>query len=367
MPHGAKAERGTAAVNAFCFYFGRSTWALHARAFLRALHQRRPVRIIPLEPPTPNDILSAADAEMLSGPIDETLPAIGIGSVESMQSLRGPRRIAFVVFETTHLPSHHRTILREMSEVWTPSTWGRDTLVKNGLDPTHVFTVPEGVDTEFFHPAETPTPHKRFRFLCVGKWETRKSTADLVRCFAEEFSSQEDVELVLHAHNPWLTSFSLEREIAAVLGHEHPHARIIASPPVSAEQLRALYRSSDAFVLPTRGEGWGLPLLEAMACGLPVIATHYSAPADYLDDSVGYPLRVSSMVAVHDPLFFTPGVDHGLWAQPDLAHLRQLMRHTVKHREETAAKGRLARAAVCSRWTWDHAAALACDRLDGNP
>ena len=51
---------------------------------------------------------------------------------------------------------------------------------------------------------------------------------------------------------------------------------------VPTYQLGVLYRSSDCFVLPTRGEGWGLPIIEAMACGVPVIATSWSAQCDFM-------------------------------------------------------------------------------------
>ena len=49
-------------------------------------------------------------------------------------------------------------------------------------------------------------------------------------------------------------------------------------------------RAADAFVLPSRGEGWGRPHVEAMAMGLPVIATNWSGPTAYLDEAVGYAL-----------------------------------------------------------------------------
>src|SRR5207247_1086784 len=77
--------------------------------------------------------------------------------------------------------------------------------------------------------------------------------------------------------------------IALLLNHQYPpHA------------LAALYRSADCFVLPSRGEGWGMPLLEAMACGLPVIATDWSGPRDFLKEDWAYPLRVKRLVPARD-------------------------------------------------------------------
>ena len=54
--------------------------------------------------------------------------------------------------------------------------------------------------------------------------------------------------------------------------------------------LRNLYAAADAFVLPTRGEGWGLPIAEAMAMALPVIATNWSGPTALLSTHNSYPL-----------------------------------------------------------------------------
>lgn len=56
------------------------------------------------------------------------------------------------------------------------------------------------------------------------------------------------------------------------------------------------YASVDAFVLPSRGEGWGRPHVEAMSMGLPIIATNWSGTTEYLDESVGYPIKVRAAV-----------------------------------------------------------------------
>ncbi|GIM11674.1 hypothetical protein Vretimale_15181 [Volvox reticuliferus] len=73
----------------------------------------------------------------------------------------------------------------------------------------------------------------------------------------------------------------------------------------------AMLAAADAFVLATRGEGWGLPILEAMSLGLPVIATNWSGPTAYLDERVGYPLSYSlKPVPSTEPYWFQGSSSH---------------------------------------------------------
>ena len=52
-----------------------------------------------------------------------------------------------------------------------------------------------------------------------------------------------------------------------------------------------MYRAADAYVIPTRGEGWGMPITEAMSMGIPAIVTGWSGTADFVTDRVGYTLN----------------------------------------------------------------------------
>ena len=65
--------------------------------------------------------------------------------------------------------------------------------------------------------------------------------------------------------------------------------------PVGPERLRELYRESDVFVFPSFFEGFGLVILEAMACGVPVIASERSAGPDVLDESCGRVVRAGDV------------------------------------------------------------------------
>ena len=102
--------------------------------------------------------------------------------------------------------------------------------------------------------------------------------------------------------------------------------------------MRHLYQSVDAVVIPSRGEGWGRPHMEAMAMGLPVIATNWSGTTAFMTDANSYPLSIDGLVPVHRQ-FRLPGHQ---WAQPNVTHLRQLMRTVYTDQATAKAKGRRA-------------------------
>jgi hypothetical protein len=341
-------------INAFCFYFGEDSWSRHARLFFQALQRYEPVMISSWNSPAGGEVRAGE-----FGPPSSSAPGIGLGPIELMTSVIGSRRIAYVVWETTIMPADKVRILQSMDDVWVPSRWGRQLLIDNGIAAERIGIVPEGVDVETFMPIEQERPRDRpFRFLFVGKWEGRKGIELLIEAYRKEFHPEEPVELVVHGWNQYIPGFDLEAKIRRTIGLRRTPT-IVASRPVDEDQLVRLYNSCDAFVLPTRAEGWGLPITEAMACGLPVIVTGYSAPLDYLDPDIAYLIPVEKLVPVRDRYFFPGGSALGKWAQPDQRALRKLMRHVYENPDEAREKGRRARAEVCARWTWDHAASAA--------
>lgn len=335
---------------------GATGWSSHGRNFVKALSTLRPVAVSFWNSPQKSDIRPNPITDEPSAAGNLPRIEIGIGPIDQMLSLRGDIQIGYIVFEGTRLSTKDLEVLKQLDRVWVPSSWGASILLDHGLTPENIQVVPEGVDPEVFRPAPPYFPRSRvFRFLCVGKWEVRKNIDDLVIAFAEEFLASEPVELVLHCYNQF-DRFDHHKHVEMLV--KGNHAPIVISSPVADQEIVAVYQSCDAFVLPTRAEGWGLPIAEALSCGLPVIATSYSAPMDYLSDDVAYLLRVSHMVPVRDSLFFREG-DLGVWAQPDRCHLKELMRHIFEHQEEARHKGERARAHIMRGWSWMHSAKIA--------
>jgi glycosyltransferase involved in cell wall biosynthesis len=331
---------------------GSTGWATLSVEFARALDRLTEVRFRAKDRDLVRALLLESGRSMMWRGL--TRPPAPFGVAVTGNPVHGQRSAQWILWETTVLPDAIRKKCETADFLWAPSSWGSQMLRANGFPAERLAIVPLGVNIDFLRPAER---HRGgpFRFLFVGKWETRKFVDGLVRAFANEFSPEEPVELVLHAHNPYRSGFSASAELQR-LGIAS--ARVKISERASRRALRELYQSADCFVCPTRAEGWGLPVLEAMACGIPAIVTRYSAPTDFVTDDNGYLLDYE-LVDAHCDIF---DIHTGQWAEPDVAHLRRLMRQTVEDPATRKRKGIQARLDA-EKWSWSHAAEIAMQAI----
>jgi glycosyltransferase involved in cell wall biosynthesis len=109
---------------------------------------------------------------------------------------------------------------------------------------------------------------------------------------------------------------------------------------ISRAEVNALYRLCDCYVSLHRSEGFGLTIVEAMAAGKPVIATAYSGNMDFMTPHNSFPVRYNLTEIERDHGPYRKGWH---WAEPDLDHAVELMRHTYESRDDSAAIGERAR------------------------
>jgi len=326
------------------------SWAVLGQSFAEALAKRVPVAVIGAKEVKPS----------------KEAVTLNFSDWRASRWLPGRRVISYIAWETSRIPWLMGRSMRKLDHVWVPSSWQRQVFIENGFSAGKIQVVPEGFDPAVFYPRQTQrTIDSPFRFLMVGKWEERKALDVLIEGFAREFSSTENVELVLHAHNPFRYWHDPTREVRRLLnklGLPDRRIRCVGKLPLAG--VADAYRQADAFVLPTRSEGWGLPILEAMGSGLPCIVTGHSGLMDFAHDGNARLIRPESFVPVRDARFFNPLLNWGTWAQPDATHLRQLMRQLVNDPAGARALGQTAHAEAIAKWTWDHAADEALRQLE---
>ncbi|MCB0881102.1 MAG: glycosyltransferase family 4 protein [Thermoleophilia bacterium] len=178
-----------------------------------------------------------------------------------------------------------RRLARSARRVLVPSQFTRGEVIEYlGVDPDAVAVVPHGVDGRF-RPQPTGLVGRAQRFgippgpfvLWVGTSEPRKNAAALEAAFRRVRREMPDVHLVMAG--PWAADPSFDDAPAA---SEHG---VIRPGVVTDEELSQLYSEASCFVFPSRYEGFGLPLLEAMACGTPVIAANVGAMPEVVGDA----------------------------------------------------------------------------------
>lgn len=315
----------------------------------------------PFPPPEPRP-LPESDLEAIARRPHAARPAVSVvyGVAPVFPRNRGRYRVGYTMLEVDRFPEPWLRAIGWVDEVWVPSRFNRDALLAQGVTrPVHV--LPLGVDPERFRPdgPRCRPPGGEVVFLASFEWSERKQPGLLLTVFNQTFHRGEGAILlckVIGSGGPT----ALKRRLAALplkktggriafLGRDLPHA-----------QLGALYRSADAYVSASRGEGWDLALTEAMACGLPVIAPRWGAPAEYLGEETGYVVDLRGTV----PAVSTQTAHAaGSWADPDPDHLSALLRRVYEKRDEARATGQRAAQAVRSRLTWAHAAERIATRV----
>ena len=258
-------------------------------------------------------------------------------------------------FETDRLPNGWELRLNAMDEIWVPTKWAATVFAAGGVEPSKLVVVAEPVDTRWFDPASVePLPLNVHAagstvFLSVFKWEERKGWRVLLEAYFAEFTALDNVLLVILT-NAYHSDANFEEQVedfAQRLGRDRA-----VLPPVQVMEklsdagLRSLYKSADCFVLPSRGEGWGRPHVEAMSMGLPIIATNWSGPTEFLTEQNGFPLAIDGLSAIADGPF-----QGHLWADPSVSHLRQLLRGVFEDPTAAAAKGTRARLDMIERFS----------------
>ena len=195
--------------------------------------------------------------------------------------------------KATYIKAATRTAVRRASRLIVPSKATRDEMVRLlAADPTRIDVAYHGVDHEIFHrPSEDERRrvsdrlglhgHPYIAFL--GALEPRKNVPNLIRGWVRAVSGLTDVPaLVLAGSGGW------DDEVDSALADVPLQLRVLRPGYLRWSSLPGFFGGALVVALPSRGEGFGLPVLEAMSCGSTVLTTHRSSLPEVGGDAVAY-------------------------------------------------------------------------------
>ena len=246
--------------------------------------------------------------------------------------------IQWIVFESTRIPENILAVCQTSEQVWVPTDWGRSVLIANGIRPDRIRVIPEAVDGNVFHThGRRPYSKDRpFRFLSIGKYEQRKSLDETIEAFAQVYANTPAIELIIKS-NYFANHDQKLQQLKTKTKDLNNVSLLWGEMPVT--ELAELYRSCDAFVLPSKAEGWGLPLIEAAASGLPIVTTMYSGHTEFLQhirDSVLPVTYTMGPVTCAEYQSYYPDSSNnwGTWARPDVVSIANAMQTVCREYQD---------------------------------
>ena len=279
---------------------------------------------------------------------------------------RRPEHGAWVLiqpWEFGSIPAEWAEKAQAVDEIWCPSRYVRSLYLQAGIPREKLRVLPNGYNPAVHYPGAVPTPiatSKRFKFLFVGGTIARKGSNLLLETFLKTFRRSDDVCLVIKdfGGKSAYQGQTLSERIQAAQADPAAPEIVYIDQELPERELAGLYTACDCLVHPYRGEGFGLPVLEAMACALPVICTGGGSTDDFATDEFTHRIPASREFVGNE----VSGIklDHrGWWLSPDPEALCLALRQAVEQAPQWRQRAQQGAVHVAAHWTWKNAAQTA--------
>lgn len=229
-------------------------------------------------------------------------------------------------------------------EVWVPCPSNQAALIVSGVNKP-VYVVPQYTPVEIMPTEDAiktlPIPNKQaYSFYSVFQWTERKNPKVLLRAYFEEFSKEDNAQLVLKTYGP--SPFADKRWIKeAILKMKEEY---IDAPPVfylgellKPNEVHAIHPQCQCYVYTGRGEGWNIPLVEAMAYGKQVITSKTGGIADWINEDSAYvvPHKVVPIDTTNQAWgqFYQSNPSQN-WGEVDVEEVRKAMRLAYQEKND---------------------------------
>lgn len=261
----------------------------------------------------------------------------------------GAKNIGYFYTETTHFrPSSWQYHANLMDEMWVSSEQNEKACRDSGVTvPIKVVDIPcdpRSFDRNNIAKLKVPTSG-RYAFYHIGDYSSRKNTYNLIKCFLEEFSRDDNVVLILKSYVEGVSAEDSNKIILqdiANLKQSLRKGKLDNYPPIvvigdylPSEDMLKLHASCNCFITLERGAAWNLPAFEAAAMGNWVICNGWGGQNRFLLSNKNYNADMTDyyMDSVHGMIrtpYQTIYTAHEKWAEPNYAQFKEFMRNAYE-------------------------------------
>ena len=273
---------------------------------------------------------------------------------------KGPK-IAYSMYETTEFPNDFLDQIKKFNQFWVPSEWQKNCLIEQGFPSDKIRIVPLGVDENVFNTKKKKLKNK-FTFAIFGRWDQRKSTIDLIRCFNNLFKNNENVELLLSVDNPYdIDGLKNTQNRLKHYNLESKNIRILNF--LTKQDYVDCLKSIHVFLSCSKGEGWNLPLIEAMACGVPSIYSECSGQLEFAKN-LGIPIKIKSQEKANKFISeqFCKSIQ-GDYYIPDFDDLKNKMIEIYENYDKFLKKSINESSIIIKNFSWINSAKIAFNNI----
>jgi glycosyltransferase involved in cell wall biosynthesis len=263
----------------------------------------------------------------------------------------GKYNIGYFAWELPEFPDSWVPSFDFYDEIWCPSDFVREAVAAKS--PVPVLTMPHAV--AFERPAAARSqlrarfrlPGDAFIFLALfdlNSYAARKNPGAALAAFRESGLGEKGALLVVKVHNVAANPADLAALAAAA---QSQPGLVLITETLSRADTYALEAACDCLVSLHRAEGFGLVVAECMYLGRPVIATDWSATAEFVNPDNGCPVRCARTVLERN---YGPYPRGSSWAEPDVGHAAEWMRRLAGDPAEAARLGLAGQATIEARF-----------------
>jgi len=269
---------------------------------------------------------------------------------------RAKYKIGYFYWEADKLPPVWLKGLNSVNEIWAPCNLVRNACKQAGFRgrirvvPTPAETwysnkkavIPSGFSDDYMLSDEI------FKFYSIFQWNERKGYKELLNSYYRTFTRNDKVVLIVKTNPLNINGNTREKikyeilDIKRRLNQKYYPPVYLMDDIIPEEHIQALHMTADCYISPHHGEGWGMPIHDAMLSGKQIITTKFGGVTEHLDNDSAHIIN-HTIGPVRNMAWSSLYTNKQNWAYPKVNHLKKLMRDVYENHELYEEKGYKAR------------------------